>query len=454
MAGPDTDVVVVGAGLAGLVAARDLIAAGLSVRVLEARDRSGGRVLGETLDTGPDLTVALGGEFTGPGQSALHALAADLGIATTPTWDTGDRLVELDGLTRRYRGLIPRIGALALADIGLVQLRLERMARRVDPEAPWRDPRTARHDRRTLAHWLDGAMRTRRGRELFDAAVHAIWCASPADISLAHVLVYIRAAGGFDLLANTTGGAQQDRFVGGSPAITRRLTELLGDRVELSAPAEHIEWTPEFVRVTGPGTAGTTARRAIVAMSPPLGSRIRYSPPIPERDALGAAMRPGAVVKCLLVYAEPFWRRDGLSGQFVSSRGPVCAGYDASPADGDVGILLGFIAGPNALRAATRTPDERRRLVVEQATRLYGPRAATPTHYVDKDWSAESYSLGCYAALFAPSGWSTHGPALRRPVGPLHWAGAETATSWYGYMNGAVSSGHRAAAEVVGALRG
>jgi monoamine oxidase len=163
-------------------------------------------------------------------------------------------------------------------------------------------------------------------------------------------------------------------------------------------------------------------------------------------------MAQGSVVKCMAVYERPFWRELGLSGQLTSTRGPVSVGFDNSPPDGSPGVLLGFLEGRAAREGATLDADARRTAVLESLKRAFGAEAANPEHYVDKAWASDEWARGCYGGFMPPGGWLDHGAALRAPIGAIHWAGAETASVWNGYMDGAVSSGERAATEVLEAL--
>jgi hypothetical protein len=228
----DTDVVVVGAGLAGLCAARDLTAAGRSVVVLEARDRVGGRTLNHPLgDAYPGVIVEAGGQWIGPGQDRLAALAASLGIETFATHGEGEHLIELDGRVRRYRGAIPRISPVVLADFEQARIRLDAMARRVPLAAPWAAARARRWDGQTFETWIRRNVATRGGRALYAGVTEGVWAAEPADVSLLHWLFYARSAGGVERLISTEGGAQQDRFVGGSQRIALALAEGLPVRL-------------------------------------------------------------------------------------------------------------------------------------------------------------------------------------------------------------------------------
>jgi monoamine oxidase len=448
----DVDIVVVGAGLAGLAAAREAVAAGCSVHVLEARERVGGRVLNE--DIGGGHVVEVGGEWIGPTQDRLAAVARELGVETFPTWAQGENLIEYGGRLRRYTGTIPRINPLVLLEFERAQRRLNRLARRVPLEAPWKAPGADRLDGQTAATWMRRNLASRPARMLLELGIEAVWAAQPEDISLLHVLFYIHSAGSLERLWDTEGGAQQDRFVGGSQLVPIRMAEGLGsERVVLGAPVRAIgNDGNEGVTVEADGVS-VRARRAIVAVAPTLAGRIAYDPPLPGfRDQLTQRMPLGTVVKCMAIYPEPFWRQEGLSGMGTSDTGPVKLTFDNSPPDGSPGVLLGFLEGRRARELGRLPEPERRSAVLDCFGRLYGPRAARPDAYVERLWAEEEWSRGCYGCHMPTGAWTSYGPALREPIGRIHWAGAEYATVWNGYMDGAVRSGERAAKEALARL--
>ena len=444
----DADVAVIGAGLAGLSTARGLAAAGASVVVVEARERVGGRVLNE--DIGGGNVVEVGAQWIGPTQDRLAALAAELGVDTFPTHTHGQNVFEYGGRLRRYSGTIPRINPLVLVDVERAQRKLNRLARTVPLAAPWEAADAERLDSQTAATWLRRNVATRAGRSLLQLGIEAVWAAEPEDMSLLHMLFYIHSAGSLQLLFDTEGGAQQDRFVGGSQRLALRMAEELGaERLLLGRPVRAIGHGPDGVVVRADG-ADVRARRAVVAVAPTLAGRIAYDPPLPGyRDQLTQRMPLGTVAKCMAVYDEPFWRADGLSGEATSDAGPVRLMFDNSPPGGSPGVLLGFLEGNHARRLGRLPADERRAAVIGCFTRLFGPRAANPDRYVERLWAEEEWSRGCYGCHMPTGAWTNYGPALREPLGPLHWAGAEVATVWNGYMDGAVRSGESAAAEVL-----
>ena len=461
MADREADVAIVGAGLAGLAAARELTARGVTVCVVEARDRVGGRTLNEPI--GDDKIAEIGGQWVGPTQHRVNALISELGLETYPTYTEGRNLFEREGTLRRYRGTIPRVSPVALAETGLALARVDRMAKRVDPERPWAGKEAERWDSLTFATWVRRNVRTRKARDLIRLGIWAVWAVEPEDLSLLHVLFYVRSAGSFSDLLDTQGGAQDSRVVGGTQLICLRMAEMLGaDAIELSSPVRRIDQIGAGSSTGGASTDGVRvvsdrltveARRVIVALPPVLAGRIYYDPPMPAvRDGLTQWMAQGSVVKCMAVYDRPFWRERGLSGQVTSADGPISVAYDNSPPDGSPGVLLGFFEAGAARRATELPQDERRRLVLDCMRRWFGPEASDPVHYVDKAWAADPWSRGCYGGFMPTGAWTATGSALRPPVGPIHWAGAETATVWNGYMDGAVSSGQRAAAEALEAI--
>lgn len=446
------DVVVVGAGLAGLAAARELIAAERSVVVLEARDRVGGRVLGHPIGDGE--VVELGGQWVGPGQLEVNEWVRELGLELFHTHDEGFNQFEFRGSLSRYRGSIPRINPLVLADVGRAQARLDRMARQVPLDAPWTAARALEWDSMTFAGWIERSVRTRAARSFFQIMCEGVWAVHPADISLLHLLFYIHSGGGVDSLISTREGAQEQRIVGGSQLIAERAAEPLGDRLVLDAPVRRIAQDGESVTVTADGVE-VSAARAIVAVPPTLAGRIEYSPALPgHRDQLTQRLPQGSVIKCMALYPEPFWRARDLSGLVTSDTGPVKVTFDNSPPGGRPGVLLGFLEGVQARQLGRVSAEERRRAVLDCFVRFFGPEAGEPYDYVDLDWSEEPYSRGCYAGFLPPGVWTSFGEAMHAPCGRIHWAGTETATLWSGYMDGAIGSGKRAAGEVLGAEGG
>ena len=444
------DVVIIGAGLAGLTAARELTGMGFDVVVLEGRDRVGGRTSPATCAGVP---VDRGASFVGPTQDAVLKLAADLGCLTTPTYAQGANLIRWRGRVRRYHGTIPRVGLIGLLDIGRIQWQFERIARGIDITAPWASKKAAKWDAISLGGWLRSVGATAGSRDLMAIMSKVTWGAEPDEVSMLHALRYVKTSGGLDRMLDTVGGAQQDHFPGGSHQMAARIAAELGERIHLGAIVSRIEWS------TGDSSGGAVAvhssagvveaRRAILAIAPAQRQDIDIAPALPiEYQQLSQRWPLGGLTKAYAAYPTPFWRAKGLSGQALSDQGPVFITFDVSPPEGP-GILLGF-TDPRGFDAL---PEAARR---EQAlgcfTALFGEEAAHPIDYLDQRWGAETFAPGGPTAAVPPGSWTEFGRLLRIPVGPLHWAGTETADEWTGFMDGAVRSGQRAAAEVATAL--
>lgn len=432
-------VVVVGAGMSGLAAATALCRAGARVRVLEARDRVGGRTLTRWLPDGTQLD--LGAQWIGPTQDRMYALVAEHGLVTFASAAVGTSTLLWDGTSR------PDPPARVARVLGL----LDEYAATVDPAAPWEAPEAARWDATTLGCWLRAtAGDTDTAGYLGRLLAGGLLATGADEVSLLHLLFYLRGAGGTGSLLGMAGGAQQDRIVGGPPALAERMaaglpagTLRLGTAVRAVAQDAHgVTVYTNVGRVEGDAV--------VVALAPTLAARIRYDPPLPPlRDGLTQRMPMGSAWKVHAVYPEPFWRADGLSGVSTSSAGPLTETVDNSTPTSPRGVLTGFSYSADAAALRGLSPDGRRRCVLDAFAAVVGPRAADPIALVEYDWSADEWTRGCFGGVFTPGAWRAYGPRLRTPVGRVHWAGTETATRWSGYLEGAVRAGEQAAAEVL-----
>ena len=444
-------VVVVGAGLAGLACARRLTALGHDVTVVEARERVGGRTEGQLLDGGTPLE--LGGQWLGEGHTRMYELVSELGLQTFRTYNDEGRLL-LDLLGKRStmksnKGAVPRLSPFAIADLGQGLLRFERLAKKTNLQRPWESPDAEALDGQTWESWIRRNLRTKAGRAYFHVACEAVWAAEPSDVSLLHALFYTHSNADLETLIAVDRGAQKDRVVGGSVLVSEAMAAELGDRVVLGRPVRRIEQDDRGVRVVGRDGSVHTGDAVVVTLPPTLAGRLEYDPLLPSwRAQLTQRMPMGSVVKTFAVYPEPFWREDGLNGQAASDAGPVKVTFDNSPPAGRPGILMGFLEGKEARVWARRSESERRNAVLGCFARYFGEAAARPDHYVERDWMAEEFTRGCYGAHFTPGVWTSYGEAWRAPVGRIHWAGTECAPEWNGYMEGAVRSGEEVAAAV------
>jgi monoamine oxidase len=453
--------VVVGAGLAGLIAAREVARAGHSVAVLEARDRVGGRMFDRRIAGGE--VVDLGAEFIGPTQNHIRALVDELGIATFPSYAQGRSVYYAGGKRTTYAddgltGMVPPDPAL-LADVLLIVPRLDSMSLKVPVDAPHTAPGAAQLDAQSFGDWI---RRNSTGGRAFanitKAVARPIFGAEPREISLLFALFFIAASGDertpgtFERNFSTRNGGQQDRIDGGTQQIAQRLAQGLGRRVVRGAPVRRIVAGAGYVDVISDHYVNR-ARRVVVALPPALAGRIQYEPAMPAlRDGLTQRMPQGQLVKVQAVYERPFWRADGLNGTSISDIGPCNITFDSSPRSGTPGVLLGFVGGDEARSFGRLTAQERRAAALASFARSFGPRALEAVDYLEADWASEPYSRGCPVGIAPPGLLTTYGAALREPVGRIHWAGTETSTYWNGYMDGAIRSGERAAREVLAAL--
>lgn len=449
----EADVVVVGAGLSGLIAARDVLAAGYEPLVLEANDRVGGRILTE--EPLPGVHLELGAQWIGDTHHRMKALAADLGVATYAQFEDGETSYEFAGEVLRGEAFHQRHGQEVAAVDGVLR-ELDRMAATVPIEAPWKAPRADEWDRITVGQWYDAQGLSPVARSLLEICTVGILSVPTVEVSLLGLLVNVVTCGvTADLLSESEGGAQTTRFVGGSSQIPLRLAAALGERVVLDSPVQTIEHTADSVTVTCRGGLVARGKRVIVALAPTLAGRILYDPPLPgQRDQLTQRMPQASAHKAFAIYDEPFWRADGLNAQLISDVGPARMSNDSCMPEGSggPGIILAFFEGESA-RVAGRWPEaERQAALKDELGRHFGPRAAKPNLIVEGAWVERQWTRGCYNANPGPCGWIHFGEALSAPIGPISWAATETAQEWSGYMEGAVDAGQRAAREALDAL--
>lgn len=445
-----TDVVIVGAGLAGLAAARALTTAGVDVIVLEARECVGGRVYTRAASNGTLLD--LGAQWIGPTQQRIVALAEAVGVTTFPTYVDGLNIEYRDGQRATYADAIPMNDPIATMEMVETLLELNLMAQDVPLDAPWTAERAVEWDAQTVASWMEIHVSSEIVRMWLTLAVQAVFAAEPRDLSLLHFLFYVHSGGSLNELISVTRGAQELRFREGAQSIADRVAAQLGARVILNAPVHTVVQDDQSVIVASDSVT-VAGKYAIIAIPPTLAGRLRYRPKLPaHRDQLTQRVPMGTVIKVHCLYDTPFWRDDGLSGQVASDSGIVRVTFDNSPESGRPGVLLGFIEGDEGRAWGRRSVDERRTAVLECLVRYFGDKAGAPLEYVEQNWTDEEYTRGCYAGYLPPGVMSMYGDALREPIGRLHWAGTETATVWNGYMDGAVQSGERAAAEILARL--
>ncbi|KAH6618453.1 hypothetical protein C7974DRAFT_400115 [Boeremia exigua] len=457
---PDSvDVAVVGAGLAGLTAARNLIRSGKSVVVLEARDRVGGKVYNQPLANGGVTEV--GAEFVGPTQDKVLSMIAELGLKTFDTYDAGLSVVWRNDTRILFSpdpalGGAPPVDESALIQIATAQARLDTWAAEVNTSSPWTHPQALNWDNQTFDRFLDDYAAHSDARFVLTTACKALFSVEPREISLLYVIAYIAAAGNettpgsLSRLIAVEGGAQESRVVGGTGLIPERLAETVGfEHIILNSPVVKISKDNKGYKVVS-RSGVVLAKNVVLAISPPLLRKIAFEPPLPvTRQRLNQNTKMGAIGKGIAVYNTPFWRsQENVSAQVTSDTGSVRVTFDSTPDDASFGAILGFILGDETREIDKLPVEVGRARILSDYVRYFGGNAQNVTEFVLFRWDLQEWSMGGPTAIAPPNVLSKYGSALRQSVGGLHFAGTETSEYWTGYMDGAIRSGERVAREI------
>lgn len=444
------DVCVVGAGYSGLSAAYRLKQAGAKVILLEARNRIGGRSLTANLKDGGWLDF--GGQWVGPTQDRFYALIKEMGGETYRSPDTGAALQrgildagKFERIANEVNGTYPGSD---LVEGGFKAI--DDLASALDPEKPWAHPDAERLDAMTFAEWLRQTITNDNARGMVGDEVASIACASPEEISILEIAFLVRACNGLDKLFLGEGGAQQDRLIGGTQPIAGALTQKLGAAIRLGQPVRRIKWKDDGAVVYS-DEISVAARHVIVCTPPHLAGAIEYDPsPLTGRVQVTQRWPQGLVIKVQMVYPEAYWRADGLSGASLDYKAVVGETADSGvPAQySKQGIMTGFIYSGRARQVAALSAAERKKIVLDEMVQKFGPKAANPVAYHEMNWSTQQWTRGCFTGFLTPGATWLFRSAVRDAVGPLHWGGTENSTVWPSFIEGAIRSGERAAAEV------
>jgi monoamine oxidase len=446
-----TDVVVVGAGFAGLSAAKILRHENKKFVVLEARDRVGGRVKAATI---AGRSIDVGGMWVGPSQTRLLDLIKEYGLHTVPQFETGTNIAEVDGKRLSGKGELIGFDTQTQTEYDRIVRDLTKLSDQLPLDAPWTMPRAEEYDHMTADDWFLSQTKSSAILEFLRAYVRGIFTADPYQISFLFFLFYLRSGDNYDTLYGFENAAQAWTVKETMHQVAFRMAAELGNAIVLQAPVRAIHQDDAGVRVSS-DKGVWQCDYVIMAVPLPLSVRIDYQPVLPpQRDILAQHMPMGSVIKYWVAYEKPFWRERGLNGMLQSDAPPSeFISGDFTPSEGRPGLLAGFIEAHNAMEWTGRPMEERKKLVVDRLVSFLGPEAAKPIDYEDQDWPADPWSRGCYGPSMAPGIMTTVGKGIREPFGRVHWAGTETSTKWMGYIDGAVRSGDRAAAEVVARLK-
>ncbi|OBA92596.1 monoamine oxidase [Mycobacteriaceae bacterium 1482268.1] len=444
----DVEICVIGAGFAGLTAALRLKQAGHSVALLEARDRVGGRTFTEQRADG--TWIDRGGAWVGVGQDRIKALMSEFGVSGYKQYVDGEQMMVVNGKQSRYRGTVPlTLNPWATVNLGAAMFELGQMCKAIPLEEPWNAKKAVKWDSMTVAQWLDRHVRSVVARDLLETAIGGAYTSATSEVSLLFALHQMASGGGPQFVFGGEGGSQDSRIVGGMGAVYGRMAEEIGDSLHLSQPVRRIDQDDDSVTVHAAGMT-VTAHRAVVAVPIAIASQIHYEPMLPvDRSFLHQRMPSGAIFKINIVYDEPFWRADGLTGQSAAPGSAATVTIDACTDAGTPGVLCVIIEGPTARDMCRLDASVRRRLVLDELGTRFGGKARSPVDYIEQNWTTEPYSGGGMLSHAPPGVLTEFGPALREPCGRIHWAGTESSAIMCGWVDGAVRSGERAAAEVM-----
>jgi len=424
----------------------------VDVLVVEARDRVGGRTLTKQ---DPDVgAVDLGGAYIGPTQNHLARMIKELGISTYKI-NEDEKLVFLDNGSRTLfdKNTIPRFwNPIINMELNNIFYLMDKMGEEIPCEAPWKAPKAHEWDRTTFKEFMDKHLYTETGKKLLESFINVNVTSTSAESSLLWFLWYVRQCGGIKRIFSTTNGGQERKFHGGSQQISKKLAEILGDRVHLNKPVVGVEQDGKGVVLQTLDGSRFKADYIILALPPILHMKMHFTPSLPViRNQLVQRTPMGTVIKCTIYYKTNFWRPKGMCGSvlFIGNY-PLTYTLDDTKPDGSNPAIIGFIAADNARELCMKTKEERLRLIAKGFADAFDAKEAlNPIHYEEKNWMEEQYSGGGYTHSCPPGFITTYGNKIREPVGRIYMAGTETAVQWSGYLDGGISAGERAAREIL-----
>ncbi|WP_241973152.1 NAD(P)/FAD-dependent oxidoreductase [Cryobacterium sp. TMT2-14] len=446
----ERDIVIIGAGASGLTAATELRKTGLTVAVLEARDRVGGRLHTDDIN---GAMLEIGGQWVSPDQDALKETIAELGLETFARYREGESVyINAAGERTRFEGEIFPVSADTEREMVALIATLDELVDQMDPDRPWAHPRAVELDQISFRRWLEQETDDQEARDNISLFIAGAMLTKPAHaFSTLQALLMAASAGSFSNLVDAD-FILDERVVGGLQRVPILLAENLGDDVFLGQAARTVRWGDAGVSVLTDDLE-VRARRVIVAVPPVLYTRISFDPPLPRRQQMmHQHLSMGFVIKVHAVYETPFWREDGLSGTAFSPYELSHEAYDNTNFNDPRGTLVGFVSDEAADGVFTVSAEERKQRILTSLSHYFGQKALTPVVYYESDWGTEEWTRGAYAASFDLGGLARFGADLRTPVGPILFSCSDLAGKGYQHVDGAIRMGRATAAEIVAEL--
>ncbi|MCX8019568.1 MAG: FAD-dependent oxidoreductase [Chitinophagaceae bacterium] len=442
------DCIIAGAGYAGLTAALELRKHNKNILILEATERVGGRVLTEWKDN--DYYLDLGGQWIGPTQTEMYRLCNSLNIRIFPTYAKGRNSLIINGKLTRYKSLIPPLSIKSLFYLYRGIKRLNKLAGTIPLQGLITEEQTEKWGKISLQDWLNKNVPDNKAHALLKLALEAILAAAPDEVCFLHALFYIHSGGKLERLMEVRNGAQQDRILGGAQLPCIKMAEIIGyENFRFNTNLTKVIQKENEVVLQTPENQ-YVAKKLILAMPPVALNSIIFEPELPEKiKFITNHQWMGNVIKCYAIYEKPFWRLKNLSGLAALPGMPVSVCFDNSPADGRFGIIMGFSLADSAKKLINLSQEERKNIALECFSSYLGPEAFACIRYTDYSFHHHDFIKGCYAGMFHPGNFVNDIISVYKPFRNIHWAGTETSPVWYGYLEGAVRSGIRAAKEVL-----